>query len=356
MKTLPIVAVVLLSGLAAAFPTPFALPRPTAQEGRTILHEHYHDDHARFRSSSSMTMDVTGDPEFLDSEVSEDYDNDFDAHAFDVLAYSCVVAYNGGLASPFVSSFDSESTWVDYGKEGEVCAPAGIVGQLKETIANYLREPIFEVAISASVLMSCTLVAIDTVEGIPYKSELRMAENFISAVFAVDFFGRWFSSSKDFGRHVLGPQFALDVFVVLIPLIFGFVPDSIDKSTLPLPTWMTSPSTLINLKLIRVLRLRRVLQDMETFNKFERALGIRNSGVKPWQLQLGRVLLSLFTLLSVSSGLLYAAEHEVNPCFANYFSALYFGLITLSTVGFGDIVPLTAQVGIQQQQLLFVFS
>jgi hypothetical protein len=96
---------------------------------------------------------------------------------------------------------------------------------------------------------------------------------------------------------------------------------------------MTSPSALINLELLRVLRLRRVFRDTASFLKFERALGIRTTGVKEWQLQLARVLLSLFTLLSVSTGLIYTAEHGVNPCITNYFTALYFGLVTLSTVG-----------------------
>jgi voltage-gated potassium channel Kch len=51
----------------------------------------------------------------------------------------------------------------------------------------------------------------------------------------------------------------------------------------------------------------------------------------------------MFTLLSVASGLIYTTEHEVNPDISNYFSALYFGLTTLTTVGFGDIVLITAE-------------
>ena len=42
-------------------------------------------------------------------------------------------------------------------------------------------------------------------------------------------------------------------------------------------------------------------------------------------------------------GLIYTAEHEVNPEIPDYFTALYFGLTTLTTVGYGDIVPVTSQ-------------
>jgi hypothetical protein len=86
-----------------------------------------------------------------------------------------------------------------------------------------------------------------------------------------------------------------------------------------------------------------VLTDIGTFGRFEVALGLKPKDVRPYQLQLARVLLSIFTLLSVASGLIYTAEHNVNPGINDYFDALYFGLTTLTTVGFGDIVPVTAQ-------------
>jgi voltage-gated potassium channel len=41
--------------------------------------------------------------------------------------------------------------------------------------------------------------------------------------------------------------------------------------------------------------------------------------------------------------LIYTAEHDANPLFTDYFTALYFGLTTLTTVGFGDITPVTFQ-------------
>ncbi len=74
---------------------------------------------------------------------------------------------------------------------------------------------------------------------------------------------------------------------------------------------------------------------------FELALGMKKSEVRPYQLQLARVVISIFTLVSVSTGLIYSAEHEVNPAIPDYFTALYFGLTTLTTVGFGDIYPVT---------------
>jgi Ion channel len=305
--------------------------------------------------------DVIDDPGFLDRKnnpkyknykLDANYDNDFDASAFkntvEGALYSCVVdygtLYNGDItAIPYMSRYDSDSTWINYGKNDEVVQPAGTYGQLKENLANTLKDPRVEVTVAFSVLLSCLLVAISTFENFTFRSLLLYVEDGITAIFAMDFFGRWVSSNKDFGQHVLNAQFAIDVVVVVIPLLFALLPENIDRSTLWIPEYMTSPSALINLELLRVLRLRRVFQDMKTFTKFERALGIRNSGVQVWQLQLARVLFSLFTLLSVSTGLIYTAEHVVNPAIPNYFTALYFSISTLATLGLGDITPITWQ-------------
>ncbi len=114
-----------------------------------------------------------------------------------------------------------------------------------------------------------------------------------------------------------------------------------------LPGWLLSStsanSALLNLRLLRILKFQRILTDKDTYMKFELALGMRESDVRPYQLQLARVAVSIFTLVSVSTGLIYAAEHEVNPDIPDYFTALYFGLTTLTTVGFGDISPVTSQ-------------
>lgn len=43
----------------------------------------------------------------------------------------------------------------------------------------------------------------------------------------------------------------------------------------------------------------------------------------------------------MSAGLIYAAEHELNPALPDLFSAMYFCLTTIFTVGFGDVTPVT---------------
>jgi len=51
----------------------------------------------------------------------------------------------------------------------------------------------------------------------------------------------------------------------------------------------------------------------------------------------------LITLLIVSSSLMYFVEHEVQPdVFPNIPATMWWGIITLTTVGYGDTYPVTA--------------
>jgi voltage-gated potassium channel len=57
--------------------------------------------------------------------------------------------------------------------------------------------------------------------------------------------------------------------------------------------------------------------------------------------RLGRVALVAFGVVVVGSLVAYHAEHAVNPEFATVGDALWWGIVTLTTVGYGDIVPKT---------------
>ena len=223
-----------------------------------------------------------------------------------------------------------------------------------ETFA-YLNRPVVEVRIIGLVFLSCLLGAIDTLS---LPNEIHRGIVSIDMVFvyifAIEFFLRWWSAGRFQLRYLSRPLVSIDAIVVILPLILnGLLPlwDYFQMAGmvphLTLPTWILSSSSsnsaLLNLRLLRILKFQRILTDKDTYMNFELALGMRERDVRPYQLQLARVVISIFTLVSVSTGLIYAAEHEVNPGIPDYFTALYFGLTTLTTVGFGDISPLTFQ-------------
>jgi voltage-gated potassium channel len=57
--------------------------------------------------------------------------------------------------------------------------------------------------------------------------------------------------------------------------------------------------------------------------------------------QLSRVGLLAFSMMLFGSWMAYVAEHPTNPGFATFGDAIWWGMVTLTTVGYGDIVPIT---------------
>ncbi|MET0458964.1 MAG: potassium channel family protein [Ilumatobacteraceae bacterium] len=57
--------------------------------------------------------------------------------------------------------------------------------------------------------------------------------------------------------------------------------------------------------------------------------------------RLGKVGIFALGMLVFSAWMAYVAEEPTNPDFATYGDALWWGIVTLTTVGYGDIVPIT---------------
>lgn len=223
-----------------------------------------------------------------------------------------------------------------------------------KSIEKRLTEPRTEVADALLILLSSLLVAVGTlpVGTLPPETvQLNyFLEELITDIFFVQYMLRFYSIGQLKPKFLTTPLSIIDIFVIVLPFLITSVLPLLARADGPfetliddIPNWLMSTSGLVNLRLLRILRLQRVTYDIETFTDFAQALGIKAGDVRPWFLQLSRVLVSVFTLCSVSTGLIYAAEHAVNPQIPDYFTALYFGLTTLTTVGFGDIVPVTAQ-------------
>jgi len=79
--------------------------------------------------------------------------------------------------------------------------------------------------------------------------------------------------------------------------------------------------------LLRLARLARVIMESD--------------GAKRLMERLGRVGLIALGVMVVSDWVAYHAEHATNSEFATFGDALWWGIVTLTTVGYGDIVPKT---------------
>ncbi len=101
-----------------------------------------------------------------------------------------------------------------------------------------------------------------------------------------------------------------------------------------IPFWIG----LSDLQFLLIFRFFKILRYSEIYLSTHR-LHLSKGGFH--KLFIIRLLFMIFMIIFVSSGFFYAFENQVNPNIQSFDDALYFILVTVTTVGFGDIVPAT---------------
>jgi len=170
-------------------------------------------------------------------------------------------------------------------------------------------------AIALLILSSAALFAIQTYE-LPSTVHLILgiADQVILTLFTLEYLLRLWAAEKPL-RFVLSPYGLIDL-VAILPFLLGFV----DARFLRLIRWL------------RILRLARFFEKKTWFNRISGAEG----------LIFARILFTLFSIIFIYAGAIYQAEHNANgEDFATFLDAVYFAVVTMTTVGYGDITPTT---------------
>ena len=180
-----------------------------------------------------------------------------------------------------------------------------VVSSLRDRYNEFIER--HEVAWELSfAMLALAFVATGFIEGVPWLLYLDVT---ITAIFLAEFTTR-LAASYDRRAYLRGHW--IDAFC-LIPAFRGF----------------------------RLLRLLRLLRLVRFFAGVYRAMGhfervSRNRGV----LLLIMVWLGVVVITSLA---FFAAEVNVNPNVSSPLDAIWWGVVTLTTVGYGDILPLTPE-------------
>ena len=98
----------------------------------------------------------------------------------------------------------------------------------------------------------------------------------------------------------------------------------------------------IDLRFARIVRLVRMLRVLK-FGRYSRTLRTFATVFRKKQTDIGLMVLFLLILVVLSSSLMYFVEHAEQPDkFSSIPAAMWWSVMTLTTVGYGDIYPITA--------------
>ncbi|MBL7558792.1 ion transporter [Olleya sp. YSTF-M6] len=211
---------------------------------------------------------------------------------------------------------------------------------LKKTIANYFDdekgnakgEAFLEYFISVLILINVLAIILESYQSIytKYKFVFTFIELFSIIIFSTEYIIRIWVSDLIYPK--LSPTKAR------LKYIFSFM-GIVDLASI-LPFYLPFIVTL-DLRIIRLLRLFRLLRVLKLNRNFKSLAVIRSVIVKTKNEILVSAIL-VFILLIIASTLMFYIENKAQPeAFENIGQALWWAVATLTTVGYGDIYPIT---------------
>ena len=196
---------------------------------------------------------------------------------------------------------------------------------------NSVASRVFDLTITALILMSAVIVFAVTFDLPPsVLPVLKWLERTASIIFTIEYLLR--ISTADLLYPTKEPLLARAKYVVSPMAIIDLV------AIMPFWLPMFLPCSMLVLRALRLVRLLRILK----LNRYFDAVKSIGEVLASKKLELVGSLFFVVLLMLVSSLLMYSAEHDAQPVvFKNAFSGLWWAVVTLTTVGYGDIYPVT---------------
>lgn len=203
--------------------------------------------------------------------------------------------------------------------------------ELLEVGGNTATERVVDWTIMLLIVLNVLAVVVGTVDWVyeRYATLLRRFEVVSVVVFTVEYLGRVWSSTADSNydhplwgrlRYASRPMLVIDL-LAIAPFYMG--------------------AFLLDLRFLRVLRLFRFFRLLK-LARYSEAMRSFSHVLRDKREDLVITFSSTLLLLVFSSSVMYYAEHQAQPeAFSSIPAALWWGVVTLTTVGYGDVYPVT---------------
>jgi len=190
----------------------------------------------------------------------------------------------------------------------------------------------FDLFIISLIFLNVVAIILESFRELrPYQSWFDAFEVFSVIVFTAEYLLRVATADLRFpgesrmramARYAVTPMALLDLIAIL-----------------PFYLPVLLPMDLRFLRMLRIVRLLRVFK----LNRYYLSFQVLGRVLYDTRRELGSALFISGILLLISSTLMYYAEKDAQPdAFPNILSTLWWAVATLTTVGYGDVYPVTA--------------
>ncbi len=178
------------------------------------------------------------------------------------------------------------------------------------------------------IVLNFVICAIVVIETYPVSGATRQVlwktEVVIVLFFIIEYAARLYGARNRLKRLV--DVFSIIDLVAILPTL----------SLLMLPVFGITPN-IDFLRVIRVVRLFRIFR----FLRFTADPEFFFGSITNRLLTVVRLVMTVLMIFFISSGLFFHVENHVNPNVRTFGDAFYFTVVALTTVGFGDITPVS---------------
>jgi voltage-gated potassium channel len=181
----------------------------------------------------------------------------------------------------------------------------------------------FDLILLAAILLSVIVVMLESIDSLSrhYSFWFRLIEWVLTILFTIEYSLRIYAVRKPW--HYIRSFYGIIDLVSILPTYLSI--------------FFVGAHTLLIVRALRLLRIFRILK-LVYFLRETRilVLALYNSR--------GKISIFLFfvvLMVTIIGAIMYLIEGQSNPGFSNIPKSIYWAVVTLTTVGFGDITPQT---------------